>query len=39
LALDRTAVDGDISEICEELLGAVLRLHKFEQLRRIVDEL
>ena len=39
LALDRTAIDGDISEISEELLSAVLRLHKFKQLGRIVDEL
>jgi hypothetical protein len=39
LALDGAAVDGDISEICEEFLSAVLRLHKLEQLRRIVDEL
>jgi hypothetical protein len=39
LALDGAAIDGDISEVCKELLSAVLRLHKFEQLGRIVDEL
>ena len=39
LALDGTAIDGDISEICEELLSAVLRLHEFKQLGRIIDKL
>jgi hypothetical protein len=39
LALDGAAIDGNISEVCKELLSAVLRLHKFEQLRRIVNEL
>jgi hypothetical protein len=39
LALDRAAIDGNISEVRKELLSAVLRLHKFEQLGRIVDEL
>jgi len=39
LALDGAAVDGDISEICKDFLSAVLRLHKLEQLGRIVDEL
>jgi len=39
LALDGAAINGDISEVCEELLSTVLRLHKFEQLRCIVDEL
>ena len=39
LALDGAAIDGNISEVRKELLSAVLRLHKFEQLGRIVDEL
>ena len=39
LALDGATIDGDVSEICKELLGAVLRLYELEQLRRIVDEL
>ena len=39
LALDGAAIDGDVSEVCKELLSAVLRLHKFEQVGRIVDEL
>ncbi len=39
LALDGAAIDGEVSEICKELLGTILRLHKLEQLGRIVDEL
>ena len=39
LAFDGAPIDGDVSEVCEELLGTVLRLHKLKQLRRIVDEL
>jgi hypothetical protein len=39
LALDGAAIDGDVSEVCKELLSAVLCLHKFKQLGRIVDEL
>jgi hypothetical protein len=39
LALDGAAIDGDISKVCKKLLSAVQRLHKFEQLGRIVDEL
>jgi hypothetical protein len=39
LAFDGATVDGDVSEICKELLSAILRLHEFKQLRRIVDEL
>jgi hypothetical protein len=38
LALDGAAIDGDISEVRKELLSAVLRLHKFEQVGCIVDE-
>jgi len=39
LALDRAAVNGDVSKVCKELLSAVLCLYKLEQLRRVVDEL
>ena len=39
LALDGAAIDGDVSEVCKELLSAVLSLHKFEQVGRIVNEL
>lgn len=39
LALDRAAVNGDISKVCKKLLGAVLRLYKLEQLLSVVDEL
>ena len=33
------AVDGDVGEIVEQLGGAVLALHRFEQRRRRIDEL
>lgn len=39
LTLDRTPVDCEISEVCEELLSTVLALYKFEELRSIVDKL
>jgi hypothetical protein len=39
LAFDGAAVDGNISEVCKEFLGTVLRLNQLEQLGRIVDEL
>ena len=39
LALNRAAVNGDVSEVRKELLGAVLRLHKLEQLRCVIDKL
>jgi hypothetical protein len=39
LALDGATVNGNVSEVRKELLGAVLRLYKFEQLLRIIDEL
>ena len=39
LALNGAAIDGDVSEICKELLGAVLRLYKLEQIGRIINEL
>jgi len=39
LALDGAPIDGDVSKVCEEFLGAVLRLHKSKQLRGIIDEL
>jgi hypothetical protein len=39
LTLDGASVDGEVSEVSEELLCAVLRLHKAEEIWRIVDEL
>lgn len=38
LARDRAAVDGNIAEVCQQLLCTVLATHKVEQLRGIVDE-
>lgn len=39
LTLDAAAVDSKVAEVREELLGAVLALHKLEQVWGIVDEL
>ena len=39
LALDRGAVDGEVSEVSEELLSTVLALNELEPLGSIVDEL
>jgi hypothetical protein len=38
LTLDRTAVDGKVAKIREELLGTVLGLNKLEQIRCIINE-
>jgi hypothetical protein len=38
LTLDRAAVDGDITEVREDLLGTVLALNEAEEVRRVVDE-
>ena len=38
LTLDRTAVDGKVAKICEELLCTVLGLDKLEQIWSIIDE-
>jgi hypothetical protein len=39
LALNGAAIDSNISKICKELLGTVLRLYKLEQIGRIIDKL
>jgi len=38
LTLDRRTVNGEVSEVGEELLGAVLRLDEVEELGGVVDE-
>lgn len=38
LTLDRGAVHGEVAEVGEKLLGAVLRRDELEQLGRVVDE-
>ena len=39
LTFDRGTVDGKVSEVAEELLGAVLALNELEQLRCVINEL
>ena len=39
LTFDRGTVDGEVSEVTEELLGTVLALNELEQLRSVVNEL
>ena len=39
LTLNRTAVDGEVSKVSEQLLGTVLTLDKLEEIRGIVNEL
>jgi hypothetical protein len=39
LTHDRTAVDGEVSKVGEQLLGTVLTLDKLEEIRGIVNEL
>lgn len=38
LALDGRAVDGDVTEVGQQLLGSVLAANEVEQLRSVVDE-
>lgn len=38
LALDAGAVDGDVAEVGEQLLGAVLGADEVEELGRVIDE-
>ena len=39
MALDRAAVDGEVAEVSEQLLRAVLALDELEEVGRVVDEL
>ena len=39
LTFDRAAVDGEVTEVGEELLGTVLALDELEELGGVVDEL
>jgi hypothetical protein len=39
LAFDRASVDGQVSEVCEQLLGTILTLYKLEELWSVIDEL
>jgi len=39
LSFDRTAVDSEVSQVSQELLGTVLALHQLEEVWRVINEL